>query len=144
MGGTFDLFHAGHVAFLRAAKQLAGDDGDLVVALNTDEFAAEYKRPTVMSLEERMVVVGACRFVDEVRVNEGGKDSRRSIGQSRATMIVHGDDWTGEALMRQLGVSSAWLAEKGITLEYLPYTAGISSSEIEQRVIDNWRDRGAL
>ena len=39
-GGTFDLFHAGHVNFLKQCKKI-GDQ--VVVALNTDEFIFDYK-----------------------------------------------------------------------------------------------------
>lgn len=39
-GGTFDLFHAGHAAFLKRARSL-GDA--LVVSLNRDDFVARFK-----------------------------------------------------------------------------------------------------
>ena len=38
-GGTFDLFHSGHVQFLRRCADL----GRVVVSLNTDEFVKSYK-----------------------------------------------------------------------------------------------------
>jgi len=45
-GGTFDLFHAGHVEFLRRCSDL----GRVLVSLNTDEFIEEYKgKPPVIS-----------------------------------------------------------------------------------------------
>ncbi|HEX9266475.1 MAG TPA: adenylyltransferase/cytidyltransferase family protein, partial [Candidatus Limnocylindria bacterium] len=73
MGGTFDLFHLGHVNLLRNAKKHADI---VVVALNTDEFNEQYKgkRP-VMTLAERRAVLEACRYVDVVDVNTGGADS---------------------------------------------------------------------
>ncbi len=46
-----DLFHAGHVALLRAARAL-GDE--LVVGVLSDADAAAYKRTPVMTLEERL------------------------------------------------------------------------------------------
>jgi len=40
-GGTFDLFHPGHVNFLKNCKKI----GDyVIVSLNTDEFIERYKK----------------------------------------------------------------------------------------------------
>ena len=56
-GGTFDLFHAGHVNFLKRCKEIAGELGSVVVSLNTDEFIKEYKgKPPVVSFSDRMAV----------------------------------------------------------------------------------------
>jgi cytidyltransferase-like protein len=46
--GTFDLFHPGHVALLRRAKELGTR---LVVGLSTDEFNAVKGKKSVMSYE---------------------------------------------------------------------------------------------
>ena len=55
-GGTFDLFHSGHVNLLKRCKDLAGDWGSVVVSLNTDEFIQQYKgKPPVCSTEERTI-----------------------------------------------------------------------------------------
>lgn len=131
VGGTFDLFHCGHVALLRRASEL----GPVTVALNTDEFATQYKRPPILTLAERTELVAACRYVENVIVNTGGKDSKPSILASGCDVIVHGDDWTGGSLLTQLGVTREWLDVHGVRMHYLPYTAGISSAVIEQRIL---------
>ena len=51
-----------------------------------------------------------------------------------ATHFVHGSDWTGDSLLRQLGVTQEWLDEHGITMVYIPLWKGISSTEIRRRV----------
>lgn len=131
VGGTFDLFHGGHVALLRRASEL----GPVTVALNTDEFAAQYKRPPILTLAERTELVAACRYVENVIVNTGGQDSKPSILASGCNVIVHGDDWTGGSLLAQLSVSQEWLDEHGVRMHYLPYSPGISSAVIEQRIL---------
>jgi glycerol-3-phosphate cytidylyltransferase-like family protein len=82
-----------------------------------------------------MVAVRACRYVDLVVVNRFGEDSKPTIAQVAPSHIVHGDDWTGPDLMAQMGLTDGWLAERGIEFLYLPYTEGISSSDIEQRIL---------
>lgn len=129
IGGTFDLFHIGHVKLLYTAWLY----GDVVVALNTDDFAERYKRRPIMSLDERRAVLQSCRYVEHVDVNEGGEDSSAAILRWKPFYIVHGDDWKGEALLKQLGISEAFLAEHAIQMLYLPYTADISTSGVIER-----------
>jgi glycerol-3-phosphate cytidylyltransferase len=132
VGGTFDLFHPGHVNFLRQCDR----HGRVTVALNTDEFAARYKRPPIFTLEERIEILRACRYVDRVIVNEGDEDSGPAILASGASLVAHGDDWSGESYLRQLGISQRWLDENGIRLLYVPYTQGVSSSEVIDRCVE--------
>lgn len=130
-GGTFDLFHAGHVAFLRRCK----DFGHVTVALNTDEFIQTYKgKPPVMTLQERWDVVAACKYVDRVMVNIDGADSKPAILESQADLIVIGSDWARRDYHKQMGFTQDWLDEYGIGLAYIPYTRDISSTIIKQRL----------
>lgn len=130
VGGTFDLFHAGHVGFLRHVYLLGHHT---TVGLNTDAFAARYKRAPVMSYAEREAVLKACRYVDDVIPNSGEEDSRPSILLTRATIVAHGDDWPREDLMRQMSLSEEWLSEHGVELRQVPYTSGVSTSEVLAR-----------
>lgn len=133
IGGTFDLFHAGHVRLLSRASEI----GPVTVSLNRDEFARDYKRRLpVMSLPERFEVVASCMFVDHVMVNDGDADSRPAILASDAKVIVHGDDWEHDGLLHQLGVTSDWLYDHGIALRLLPSTPSVSTTEILNRIRD--------
>ena len=58
-----DLFHWGHVNMLKYAKSM-GDR--LVVGIHSDETIRSYKRAPVMKMNERIKVVEACRYVDQV------------------------------------------------------------------------------
>jgi glycerol-3-phosphate cytidylyltransferase len=137
VGGTFDLFHAGHVAFLARVAEEA--NLPVVVALNDDAFAERYKRRPIMNLQERFAVVRACRHVDDVVVNHGGEDSWDTITSLvdrgyKIRFVAHGDDWTGEGLKRQMGITEGGMAAYGIELLYVPYTKGISTGDIIDRV----------
>ena len=69
-GGTFDLFHAGHAAFLRRCSEL----GKVVVSLNTDEFIEAYKgKSPVLSYKDRLAVLASCRYVDYCHWDRLGK-----------------------------------------------------------------------
>lgn len=130
-GGTFDLFHAGHVEFLRRCAEL----GSVTVSLNEDEFIEKYKgkRP-VMSYREREAVLLGCRWVDRVIPNLGGADSRVSIALDSPDLIVIGSDWARRDYYAQMQFDQDWLDERGIGLCYIPYTQGISSTAIKERM----------
>ena len=133
VGGTFDLFHYGHARFLEQCAQ----HGKVIVAINTDDFCDRYKRKPVLTLGERIESVRSCRWVDDVITNIGDEDSGLTIDTIRdkeVKYIAHGDDWTGDALIDQLGISQEWLYMRGISMIYIPYTKGISTSDIIGRV----------
>lgn len=142
-GGTFDLFHSGHVNFLYNCKKLAGMSGEVCVSLNTDEFIESYKgKPPVMSNEERFSVVGSCRYVDRVMWNTFGEDSRATIEDDYfeeagclPDAIVVGDDWAKKDYYAQMNFTQEWLDENDILLCYIPYTNGISSTIIKGRMV---------
>ena len=135
-GGTFDLFHSGHVNLLRQCKEIATPDGSVVVSLNTDEFILEYKRKLpVCSYEERAAVLEACRYVDRVIPNVGGADSKVAILQVNPDYIVIGSDWEKRDYYAQMQFSREWLSERDIVLKYVPYTENISTTDLKRRVV---------
>ena len=131
-GGTFDLFHAGHVRFLSRCKEIVQYSGLVTVSLNTDEFIEKYKgKPPVCSYEEREQVLKACRFVDKVIPNIGGEDSKEAILKVKPAYIAVGSDWAVKDYYKQMGFTQDWLDSQGIALVYIPYTKGVSTSEIK-------------
>jgi glycerol-3-phosphate cytidylyltransferase len=118
-GGTFDLFHAGHVRFLQACAA----HGRVMVGI-------EDKPGTIISLPDRISVVRACRYVTKVHLG----DSPALIEKIRPDYLAHGDDWSGETFLRKLRVDDAWLEEHGIELLYVQPMPGISTSGIIERI----------
>ena len=134
-GGTFDLFHSGHTRFLKACRRLAGEDGKVIVALNEDAFIQAYKgKPPIMSFAERKEVLLACKYVDGVVPNFSGADSKPCIGSVQPDLIVIGDDWARKDYYAQMQFTQAWLDKHDIGLVYVPYTQGVSTTELKQRI----------
>lgn len=134
-GGSFDLYHWAHAEFLKRCRSLAGEDGQVIVSLNTDEFIKDYKKKgLVMTYEERRRALLSCRFVDDVVPNIGGSDSRLAIELVKPDLIVIGSDWARKDYYAQMGFDQDWLDERGIGLVYIPYTQGISSTDIKSRL----------
>ena len=135
-GGTFDIVHSGHVKFLEQCRKIAGVDGKVVVALNADEFIKAYKgKPPVMTYLERKEVLLGLRAVDQVVPNRNGADSKPTILDVGPDFIVIGSDWAKKDYYAQMGFSQAWLDNLQITLIYVPYTEGISTTDLKRRVL---------
>jgi glycerol-3-phosphate cytidylyltransferase len=135
-GGTFDLFHSGHVNLLKRCKEISGENGKVVVSLNTDDFIFKFKnKKPVCSQQERAEVLLACRYVDDVIVNVGGEDSKIAIDIVKPNYIVIGSDWAKKDYYAQMSFTQEWLDERNIGLVYIPYTDSISSSDIKKRML---------
>lgn len=122
-----DLFHAGHVALLRAARA-HGDH--LIVGVLSDETAAAYKRTPIMTLAERVAVIEACRYVDEVIVDAPFQVDEEFLAVHEIAAVVHGDDLSYEGAEAAYG--AALTAGK---LTYVPRTTGISTTDLIRRVL---------
>jgi cytidyltransferase-like protein len=126
-----DLFHAGHVELLRAARSF----GDwLVVGVLPDEVVAAYKRRPIMTLQERVAVVRACRYVDEVVAPAPDVVTLTFLRERDISTLVHGDDLTDEAI----AAVYAEIAAAGM-LRLVPRHSGLSTTELIRRV----RGRGS-
>lgn len=138
--GVFDLFHTGHVNLLRKCKEL-GDR--LVIVVNGDALTSAYKRAPVMSEEDRLAVVSACRYVDHAEISNI-YSIRDVIVRHGVTAVVHGDDWEIESYKKQICCDDAFLDEHGVELVLLPYTPGISTSDIIARCATLAADMGIV
>ena len=99
--------------------------------MNSDELVEEYKhkRP-VIPVEERCEILQALRCVDQVVITTTLDKVRmyRELGFQR---IFIGDDWRGnERWIR----TEEEMNDLGVELVYLPYTKGISSSIIKEKM----------
>lgn len=128
--GVFDLFHRGHVELLRRSKEL-GDK--LIVAINGDELVSNYKRKPYLSENDRLAVVEACKYVDEAFIINQF-DNKDAIIKYKIDIIVHGDDWVGDSYLDQIRLTQDFIDKYNIKFEYLPYTQGISTSELIAKI----------
>ena len=121
-----DLFHYGHVNFLKQARQ----HGDfLLVGVHADEAVMVYKRRPIFSMEERVASVEGCRYVDEVVANAPLTIDRAWIEKHDIDLVLHGDDFSSD--LEKLCYTTPM--EMGI-YRTVSYTEGISTTEIISRI----------
>ena len=121
-----DLFHYGHVNFLKQCSEL----GDLlIVGIHSDKDVESYKRKPILSFEERVKVVQACKYVDKVIPNAPlfithSFLQKHSIGKVVTTERSNDElQWYKIPAMLQI-------------LVQIPYSDGISTTEIIKRIHD--------
>ena len=126
--GTFDTPHIGHANLLRQCETF-GDT--IVIGLNTDEFIERYKgKKPLFSYQEREDMLRALGY-SIVRNNGAG---RECIIEVKPDVLVIGSDWLKKDYLKQIDMTADEIDDYNITLVYVPYFDGISSTEIKKRL----------
>lgn len=122
--GVFDLLHRGHFNFLWRTKAL----GDiLVVGVVTDSGCEEYKgvRPAIHE-QARKKAIERIPWIDVVEY-QSGTDPSDNLRRFRPDIMTHADDWD------RLREGHETLEELGIEWVLLPYTDGVSSTQLREQ-----------
>ncbi|SFC13952.1 phosphoenolpyruvate mutase [Marinospirillum celere] len=127
VGMSADLVHPGHLNVLNRAQEL----GEVTVGLLTDEAIASYKRVPYMEFEQRKQVIENIKGVSQV-IPQTTLDYVPNLESLKPDYVVHGDDWkTGvQQKTRQRVIDT--LAQWGGELVEVPYTKGISSTQLNK------------
>ena len=125
VGMSADLLHPGHLNVLETARQ----HGRVIVGLLTDAAIATYKRLPHMTFEQRKLVVEALKGVEQV-VAQDTLDYEPNLRRYRPDYVVHGDDWVEGVQKATRARVIAVLSEWGGELIEVPYTQGVSSTQL--------------
>lgn len=127
VGMSADLVHPGHLNILKEAAKY----GEVMVGLLTDAAIASYKRIPFMEFEQRKIVIENIKGVNQVVAQET-LDYVPNLRKYKPDYVVHGDDWK-EGVQRQTRARVIEvLAEWGGKLIEVPYTQGISSTQLNK------------
>lgn len=120
--GVFDLIHYGHLIALKRAK-LFGDK--LIIGVFTDRVAEGFKRKPIMTQEERFRNIKELDFGEVVYLDDltPTQEYLNALGVNTVAK-ADGAGWSGEFIPSWTNISSV----------RLPYTKGISTSEIINRI----------
>lgn len=129
--GVFDLFHVGHLNLLERCKSMCEH---LIVAVCGDDYVTQVKhQQPIYSEKDRMRLLAALKVVDEVILVslEEIEDKMLLLKNHPFNVLFSGDDWKGSERYRK---TEAQFAKLGASIEYFPYTKGISTSQIKKQV----------
>lgn len=126
--GVYDMFHIGHLNILRHAKEQCDF---LIVGVSTDELVEKEKhKHPVIPFEDRVAIVGAIRYVDQV-VPQVDKNKFGAWEKLHFNKMFVGSDWQGTP---QWQLFENQFKPVGVKIIYLPHTEGISSSALREKI----------
>jgi len=129
MDGVFDMVHSGHFNAIRQAKQLCDV---LVIGVVSDEEVIHHKGPPVMNLQERVEIVSACKWVDEVATDDiPYNPTIELIDRLNCQYVAHGDDLALSAD----GTDCYSIIKDAGRMRTFKRTQGISTTDIVGRLL---------
>jgi phosphoenolpyruvate mutase len=121
-----DIIHHGHINVINEAACL----GEVTVGLLTDETIASYKRPPLLTYEQRKKIIENIKGVHRV-VPQDSIDYTDNLMELRPDIVVHGDDWRQgfqhKVREKVIETLSMWGGE----LVEVKYTEGVSITKLE-------------
>ena len=131
--GYFDLFHIGHLNYLKAAKNL----GDyLIVGVAPDISTNPTKAEPIISQSNRKAIIDGLSVVNETHIVPfpitNTTNATQWIKSLGVNIVACGDEWKNSPKWNNL---IAALAPHDITVSFIPKTKGISSTLIKEKII---------
>jgi len=126
--GVYDMLHIGHILLFKHIKEFfPNQQCKLIVAVQDGDSIVKYKPGTKMvySTEERMFMVSAVRWVDEVVTYRDVDIDIQHIGFD---VFAKGPDQQHVGFQRAV----AWCEEHGRQVVTVPRTEGISSTMLRE------------
>ena len=129
IGMSADIIHPGHLNIIKEGGKL----GEVTIGVLTDHAIASYKRLPFLNYEQRKLIVESIKGVKEV-ISQDSLDYTLNLNKLKPDYVVHGDDWV-EGIQKDtrknvIDTISAW----GGKVIDVPYTQGISSSELNKKL----------
>ena len=100
---TFDLLHPGHILMLQDCKTVCDH---LIIGIQSDptidrkdkndkysKISGKPKNSTIQTLEERLMMIKAIKFVDEVFIYDTEQDLYDWLSNNKWDVRILGSDW---------------------------------------------------
>ena len=122
-----DIIHHGHIKVIEEAAKY----GEVIIGLLTDEAIATYKRIPILDYEVRKKVFENFKQVKKV-VKQEELSYSKNLKALKPDYVVHGNDWMSGIQSQVRAEVIEILDSYGGTLIEIPYTKGVSGSEIDE------------
>lgn len=127
--GFFDILHEGHINILSQAKDMCDY---LIVGVGTDDFMIRRKNhESILSYEQRVSVVRAIQYVDEV-VPEEDLDKVAAYKKYHFDVMFAGSDHENERIYIE---AEKTLKEFGVDTIYISRINDTSSTKLRKRAV---------
>ncbi len=131
--GVFDLLHIGHLNLLEKCKSMCDY---LIVGVCNDEYVLNVKNKTpIFTQEDRVRILKSLKCVDDAVLMsvEEVADKLKFYNKIKFDVLFSGDDWKDSE--RYIKTEEQF-KKYNICIEWLPYTKGISTTDIKGKIYD--------
>ena len=129
--GVYDLFHIGHLNMIQTAKEHCEY---LIVGVHGDDVVEGYKNhKPIINENDRKRIIESVKGVDRAEINRF-RDKLKLWELYHFDVIFIGDDWKGTERWNNF---EKVLAEINVDVVYVPYTQGISTTDMKKRILRN-------
>jgi FAD synthetase len=143
VAGKFDILHLGHLAYLEQARELAGEEGELIVIIALDKtIERERGAPPVFPQEQRRRLVEALGIVDKAIIGLDTEDHTKIVVQTKPDIVALGYDQYTDIVKLEKQIAEKGLHTKIVRLEKKTADGLCSSTMIRKRIIDFYRENG--
>ena len=129
--GVFDLFHVGHSNLLERCKDQCEI---LIVGVCNDEYVEKIKNkiPCIKE-QDRVRILKALKCVDDAQLVdiETTNDKMKAYDMFKFDVLFSGDDWKDSERYKK---TEEQFSRLGASIEYFPYTQGISTTQIKEKL----------
>lgn len=127
--GTFDLFHTGHLKYIKKASQYCRK---LVVGINSDVVVKSYKdKYPIISCKDRINIVKSIKYVyNAIELNSRDKtDAHKRV---KFDVLFMSEQWRNSEYYMDIELE---MSKLNVDVIWLPYTPEISTTQIINRIL---------
>jgi cytidyltransferase-like protein len=141
--GKFDILHLGHLAYLEQAKEVAGQDGELIVVIALDKtIEKERGAPPVFPQEQRRRLVESLEVVDKAVLGYDTLDHTVIVTDVNPDVIALGYDQKTDIESLEKQFQEKNMTTRIVRMEQRKADGLYSSTLIRERIIEFYRENG--
>ncbi len=141
--GKFDILHLGHLAYLEQAKEIAGEDGELIVVIALDKTVQrERGAPPVFPQEQRRRLVESLAVVDKAVLGYDTSDHTIIVTDIKPDIVALGYDQKTDIHSLEKHFQEKNMTTEIVRLEQRKADGLYSSTLIRERIIEFYRENG--
>lgn len=129
--GVFDLFHVGHLNLLERCSEYCDE---LYVGICDDTYVRDIKhKEPIINENDRVRIINALKCVHKAFLVNIEETDNKLLVTDRCDfdVLFSGDDWKGT---ERYNKTEAEFAKIGKSIVYLPYTKGVSTTQIKENL----------
>ena len=127
--GVCDLFHYGHLNFIKSIYDLKNVEDKIYLGIHNDSTVESYKRKPILTMDERIKVLHGVKYIDKIIPNSPLSITKDYIELHNIDIICVPNNRTEKELKLMLTYP---YSKKMI--KFIEYTSTISTSDIINRI----------